>query len=369
MDVKYIALYLPQFHPIEENDRWWGKGFTEWTNISKAKPLFKGHSQPVFPADLGYYDLRVEQTRVDQAAMAKEYGIDGFCYYHYWFKGKKLLERPASEMLASKKPDFPFCFCWANETWSRRWTGEEQEVLIKQDYSEEDDKAHAHYLIPFFSDHRYITVNGRPLFVIYRPQDLPNPAKTIETFKTICLAEGVKEPFMVASNSHLWDNEKILSFGFDAVLNFRPQLGILPYANEDEFIFKRLIRNLKKFGVFNGSLKLFDYAEALEIMKIIEPENFDQIIPSVFVGWDNTPRRGSRGIVIQDSHPDLFEKELLRITEKLTRSNSNIVFMNAWNEWAEGNKLEPDKQFLKGYLESIQNVKQKFNEIEHEISQ
>jgi hypothetical protein len=359
MDLRYIALYLPQFHPIKENNEWWGEGFTEWTNVAKAKPLFNGHKQPILPADFGFYDLRLEQTRIEQAQMAKEYGIDGFCYYHYWFHGKRLLERPANDLLNSKKPDFPFCFCWANETWSRRWIGDEKEVLIKQEYSDKDDEEHANYLCEFFSDERYIKVDGRPVFVIYRPGDLPNATKTIETIKRIALEKGLKEPFLVASNSHLWDNEQLLSFGFDSILNFRPQLGILPYANSDEFSWGRLKRNLKKYKLLDGKLKIFDYNEAVEIMQIIEPENFDQIIPSVFVGWDNTARRGKNGIVMKDNHPEYFEKELLRVTEKLSKSNSKsqILFINAWNEWAEGNKLEPDSMQSNKHLEVVKKIK------------
>lgn len=359
MDLKYIALYLPQFHPISENNTWWGNGFTEWTNVTKAKTLFKGHNQPILPADLGYYDLRLEQTRIDQAAMAKEHGIDGFCYYHYWFHGKKLLERPATEMLISKKPDFPFCFCWANETWSRRWTGDEKEILIKQEYSVEDDRNHAQYLSSVFSDERYITIEGRPLFVIYRPGDLPDPKHTIETIKETALSNGLKEPFIVASNSHQWDNEKLLNDGFDSILNFRPQLGILPFANSDDFSWGRLKRNFKKYGLLDGQLKLFDYQEAIKIMQIIEPENFDKIIPSVFVGWDNSARRGKKGIVMLDNNSKYFEEELLRITNKLknSKSNSNIIFINAWNEWAEGNKLEPDVKMGKLHLEVVKKIK------------
>lgn len=359
MGLKYIALYLPQFHPIEENNKWWGKGFTEWTNVTRAVPLFKNHRQPILPADLGFYDLRVEETRMEQAQMARDYGIDGFCYYHYWFNGHKMLERPATEVLKSGKPDFPFCFCWANETWSRRWIGEEKEVLMKQEYSAEDDNIHARYLLSFFADSRYIRIQGRPLFVIYRPGDLPNAAQTVATFKNIAIQNGLPEPFMVASNSHEWDNKKLMSNGFDATLNFRPQLGILPYANSDEFYWGRLKRNLLKFGIPDGKLKLFDYKEALEIMQLIEPDSFDKVIPSVFVGWDNTARRGSKGIVMQNNEPHIFEKELLRVTNKLLQSSTQepVVFINAWNEWAEGNKLEPDNYYGNAHLAAVKNVK------------
>lgn len=359
MEAKFIALYLPQFHPIKENNQWWGEGFTEWTNVTKTQPLFKGHQQPVFPADLGFYDLRLSESREAQAALAKQYGIDGFCYYHYWFNGKKLLERPITEVLETQKPDFPFCFCWANETWSRRWIGEEKEILIKQDYSDEDDKNHAEYLCKFFADNRYIKVNNRSLFAIYRPGDLPNPEKTINTIKQTAVKKGLKEPFIVASNSHLWNNQKLLSYGFDAILNFRPQLGILPYSTFDEFSWGRWWRNLSKFNINNGSLKIFTYEEAINEMQLVEPENFNNIIPCVFVGWDNTPRRGKKGIVMINNKPQLFENEIARVSKKLKAAENNlgIIFVNAWNEWAEGNKLEPDTINGHKYLEVIKKFK------------
>lgn len=355
MDVRYIALYLPQFHPTKENNEWWGTGFTEWTNVTKARSLFKGHYQPQLPADLGFYDLRVAETREAQAEMAKEYGIEGFCYYHYWFNGKRLLERPFTEVLSSGKPDFPFCLCWANETWSRRWIGVEKEVLVKQEYSDEDDRAHASYLANAFADKRYIQVNGRPLFVIYRPGDLPNVSATIEIIKSTCYKLNKTEPFLVASNSHLWDNAKLLSYGFDAILNFRPQLGVLPYATSDEFSWGRLKRNLLNFKLISGKLKLFTYEEALETMQLVEPSDFDNVIPCVFVGWDNTARRGEKGIVMMNNSPELFHKELKRTVTKLKKSTNNpgIVFLNAWNEWAEGNKLEPDLVTGSSYLEIV----------------
>ncbi len=182
--IKAIAIHLPQFHPTPENDEWWGTGFTEWTNVAKAQPLFPKHYQPHLPADLGFYDLRLAETRNVQAEMAKAYGIYGFCYYHYWFNGKRILEKPLDEILAKKEPAFPFMLCWANETWSRRWLGEEKEILIKQTYSEKDDYNHAEWLCKMvFSDSRYITINGRPAFMFYRPHDLPDYKKTLQVFK------------------------------------------------------------------------------------------------------------------------------------------------------------------------------------------
>lgn len=358
MKIKPIAIYLPQFHPILENDLWWGRGFTEWTNVTKACPLFKRHYQPHLPSDLGFYDLRCKETRIEQAELAKLHGIEGFAYYHYWFHGKRLLERPFDEVLTSNEPDFPFCLFWANETWSRRWLGEEKEILIKQKYSAIDDINHANFLTKVFLDKRYITVNGRPVFIIYRPGDLPNISRTVETIKNISLERLSVEPYLVASNSHLGSTEGILQSGFDAILNFRPQLGVLPNAFNDNFSYNRLRKNVLEHKTCSGRLKIYNYTEAINLMRKIEPEFFENIIPSVFVGWDNSARRGLKGVVIKNNFPEIFKKELQRVIQKINASNSNprLVFINAWNEWAEGNHLEPDKKNGTAYLRVIKSI-------------
>jgi hypothetical protein len=358
--IKPIAIYLPQFHPVPENDEWWGKGFTEWTNVSKAKPLYKNHYQPRLPADHGYYDLRLAEVREQQAALAKSYGIHGFCYYHYWFNGKRLIDRPFEEVLSSGSPDFPFMLCWANETWSRRWLGEEKEILLKQTYSGEDDYAHGKYLAKVFSDKRYIKQNGRPVFIIYRPKDFPDINATLKIFRKICIDANGVDPYFVASNSH-WGgkgSEEIKLMGFDAIFNFRPQLGALPDAFEDEFTYQRYRRNFLKHGVADGKLKLYSYKEALKFMEAVEPASFENIMPCVFVGWDNTPRRNEKGIIIYDNTADLFEKELLRIKNKMLQSKNHeqFLFINAWNEWAEGNHLEPDQKNKHIYLQAVKNI-------------
>lgn len=356
--VQVIAIYLPQFHPIPENDEWWGKGFTEWTNVTKAKALFKGHQQPKLPTDLGFYDLRNPETRIQQAHLAKQYGIEGFAYYHYWFKGEQLLERPFNEVLNSDEPDFPFCLIWANETWSRRWLGEEKEILKKQAYSLEDDIAHANYLVKAFIDKRYITIEGRPIFIIYRPKDLPNMVETINTIKTISIKEIGIEPFIIANNYQLNDSSELLNKGFDAIFSFRPQLGELPHAFHDGYLQKRLLYNIKKNRLFSGLYKVYSYGNALQLMEDKEPSNFNNIIPCVFVGWDNTARRGENGIIIKNNTPALFEKELQRVKNKLLCSENNLglLFINAWNEWAEGNYLEPDLINKSSYLQAVKNV-------------
>lgn len=354
--IKAIAIYLPQFHPIPENDGWWGKGFTEWTNVSRSYPLFKKHNQPRIPTDLGYYDLRVKEIRSEQARLAKKYGIHGFMYYHYWFNGKQLLERPVKEILRTGEPDFPFCLCWANETWSRRWLGEEKEVLIHQDYSPEDDVNHSLWLCEAFSDHRYIKVNDRPVFTIYRPMDFPNPEATIHRIKETVIKQGLKEPYIIGSNSHAQDitPHKI---GLDAVLNFEPQLSMLPEFTNDQWSWGKIFRNLRQ-GVLSPSMKIYDYREAKELM---QKRSFEYpYYPCIMVGWDNTPRRGKRAIIIKNQRPDIFEESLRFGLEKLNSFRAHLderfLFINAWNEWAEGNYLEPCLENGHSYLEAIKKV-------------
>jgi lipopolysaccharide biosynthesis protein len=257
--IKAIAFYLPQFHPIPENDAWWGKGFTEWTNVVKAKPLFGKHYQPHLPADLGFYDLRLPETRQAQARLAQEAGLYGFCYYHYWFHGYRLLERPFNEVLASGEPDFPFCLCWANETWSRDWIGQERDILIQQTYSEEDDRQHACWLSRVFLDHRYITHKGRPVFLLYSVPRHPNAARFCEILRETCRQSGTQNPYLIGVDGHcpFQDTRKQ---GFDTTLHFEPQLSALPECFSDRWSVRRYIRNLR-LGVRSGRMKLYDYRE------------------------------------------------------------------------------------------------------------
>ena len=357
-ELRTIAIHLPQFHPIYENNQWWGNGFTEWTNVTKAKPLFKGHHQPNLPTDLGFYDLRLEEARLAQELLAKQYGIYGFCYYHYWFKGKLLLQEPTERKLQNSKEDLPFMFFWANETWSRRWLGEEKEVLIKQEYSPEDDLQHIKYLIRFIKDKRYIRVSGKPVFIIYRPTDLPNPSATLDIFRNYVKSEIGEDLILVASNSHCRDVERLFSYGFDYVLDFKPQLSALEYAFDDRFLIKRLIKNYSSHKVFSAKYKVYTYQEALALMQSIEPKSFERILPCAFVSWDNTPRRNKNGIIIQDSNPELFRSELIRLRDKvnLAKDNLGLIIINAWNEWAEGNYLEPDIKNGTSFLEVIKEI-------------
>ncbi len=349
--IKPIAIYLPQFHPIPENDEWWGKGFTEWTNVTKAPPLFKGHYQPHLPTDLGFYDLRLEESRLAQEALAKQYGIYGFCYYHYWFNGKRLLHEPLDRKIKNPKEEFPFMLCWANETWSRRWLGEEKEILIEQTYNEEDDLKHISWLVTIFRDSRYIKVNDRPVFIFYRPAYLPDVKKTIALFRRECLKNGLSNPYLIASNSHSRIN--YLELGFDDILNFQPKLDFLPNAFDDNKSSKKYLSNLFK-GIFSSTLKVYDYNEAKEKMKITFDYNY---IPCSFVGWDNTARRGEKGIIIKNQNVDFFIKEIeenIKDVQSQNRGDDNqFIFINAWNEWAEGNHLEPDMKNGLTYLKAL----------------
>lgn len=351
---KLIALYVPQYHPIPENDLWWGKGFTEWTNVAKSKPLYPGHYQPRIPADLGFYDLRLPEVRDRQAMLAMEHGLYGFCYYHFWFAGQQLLNRPFDEVLQSGEPRFPFCLCWVNETWSRRWLGEEKNILIEQTYSEEDDHTHARWLMHAFADRRYIRIGERPLFFIYRPTHLPDPHRTNDTIRSTALKAGLPDPYLVGVDAHrrMTDYRQM---GFDTTLNFTPQLGLLADAFNDGFSASRLVRNARK-GILSGDLKVYDYETAWRIMFEARPA-FPHI-PTVFVGWDNTPRRGRDGIIIANSTPQKFAEALRQTLASVDdrANNERIVIIDAWNEWAEGNYLEPDMKHGRAYLEAVRNV-------------
>ncbi len=351
---KVLAIHLPQFHPFEQNDEWWGKGFTEWTNVASARKLFNGHYQPHVPADLGFYDLRLPETRLQQAAMAAAHNIDGFCYYHYWFSGTRLMKEPVDAILESGQPDFPFCFFWANESWSRRWVGEEKEVLIRQEYSFEDDRKHAEWLVKAFADKRYIKVDGRPLFLIYKPFDLPDPRKTISVFEEVCKAHGVDKPYFVASNSHNMDIDP-RTMGFDHAIHFQTRHHVLSQFMNDGPTLKKFLRNLSK-GILSPSLKVYDYKDyKARIRKL----NFSyEGFPCVMVGFDNTARRGDKAIIITNQNVEDFKTSLLDAVHDVKdfQPEEKLIFINAWNEWAEGNHLEPDLKDGLSYLQAVKEV-------------
>lgn len=351
--VKPIAIHLPQFHPFPENDEWWGTGFTEWTNVTKAKPLFKGHYQPHLPADLGFYDLRLEEARIAQAELAKEYGIYGFCYYHYWFNGKRLLQQPLDAIIASKKPDFPFMLCWANENWSRRWDGQDHEVLIQQEYSTTDDLEHIRFLCEhFFSDSRYIKVDGKPFIIIYRPGLFPDIKKTIGIWRKEAQLSGIGD-LHVGFMNHFSYQKDFKEDGFDCQIDFHPNFSDLPaqeFAPFKEKIKKKI--GLKDLPYYNNRIyKYSNYIDhVIKNMKVLQGT-----FPGITPGWDNTARRTRDAFILKDSTPVEYERWLKKIKE-VYKNEETFLFINAWNEWAEGNHLEPCQKWGKMYLEATKRV-------------
>jgi len=343
---RIIAFYLPQFHPIPENDAWWGKGFTEWTNAAKAKPLFRGHYQPHVPADLGFYDLRVPEVRAAQAVLAREYGVEGFCYYYYWFAGKRLLERPFNEVLSSGEPDFPFCLCWANATWTGVWHGEPDRVLIEQTYpGTEDYEAHFSELLRAFKDPRYMRLDGRPLYVVHRPLDIPDVRSVMVQFRAMAERAGLKGLHLIGvTPQKVWEPEH---YGFDAlVIQRMPALnGSVPWR----YPITKLRTKLA-----NKRLTVVRYKD--HVRRLITPHaSKAQYYPCLLPNWDNTPRSGMNGLVFEGSTPDLFKQHvrdaLLHVRSK--PPEHRFVFLKSWNEWAEGNHLEPDLRFGRGFLEVL----------------
>ena len=355
-NIKAIAFYLPQYHPIPENDKWWGKGFTEWTNVTKAKPLFPGHYQPHLPADLGFYDLRLPEVQQAQANLAREYGIYGFCYYHYWFNGKHLLERPLNNILASGKPDFPFCICWANENWTRRWDGLEREILIKQEYGEEDDRQHIQWLSRLFQDSRYIRIDGKPLFLVYRANNIPNPRKTTEIWREEATNLGVGDIFLCRVESFPGEHDDPSTIGFDASVEFQPDWTQMVWSSKQSIHWK-ILRKLGFAGKVYSDHKIYEYSVVVEKM-LAKPNVKYKRFPCVTPSWDNTARRKNNATILHNSTPKIYERWLKKVIQKTASNKSieKIVFINAWNEWGEGNHLEPCQKWGHAYLEATRKV-------------
>lgn len=368
--MRYLAFYLPQYHPIPENDDWWGKGFTEWTNVAKSRPRFKGHYQPHIPADLGFYDLRRQETMELQADMAQEYGLSGFCFYHYWFNGKLLLERPIEEMLARKKPNFPFCLCWANENWTKVWDGQDRDVLMHQEYSMDDCEDHIRYLANYFADSRYILVNGKPLIIIYRPDLIPDPVKYFRNWRKVLRNEfDIDDIYIVGVKSGLvkFSDDEIISSGYDAVLDFQPNRDYFPLKMSFKSLMIKTLRFapnswfqfLKRNSSLTNVISYKDLVHSIIAKKKIKLKKNCQF-PSVFPSWDNSARRNSPTI-IQNHDGHLFQKWLLSAKNQVSSysKDEQIVFINAWNEWAEGCHLEPDLENRFKFLEALASVANK----------
>ncbi|TCZ75254.1 glycosyl transferase [Paenibacillus albiflavus] len=338
--MKLIAFYLPQFHEIPENNLWWGIGFTEWTNTRKAQKLFPEHYQPREPFQDYYYDLTDEDARKWQAEIAKNYGIYGFCYYHYWFKGKRLLEKPFNEVLRTGEPDFPFCLSWANEPWSRRWDGTNHNLLMPQDYGDEKDwKEHFDYLLIAFKDERYIRVDNKPLFIIYRPAIIPRCEEMLLYWQNLAKQNGLEGIYFV----HTLSYEPLVK-GFDACIEFEPSYTLTHYGINLE---KAVDGYHQKFNVMDYDKVWSNILERAEIKK-----NFKTFL-CAFVDWDNSARIGNRAHIFKGSTPEKFSHYLTQQIKQAVKNNSEFLFINAWNEWAEGTYLEPDKKYGYRYLEAL----------------
>ncbi len=348
-----VAFYLPQFHPIPENDEWWGPGFTEWVNVVQARPRFRGHHQPHLPADLGYYDLRLAEVRAAQADLARSYGIDAFCYYHYWFEGRRLLERPFGEVLASGEPDFPFCLAWANESWTRVWNGGESQVLMRQTYSEEDDRCHLRALATAFSDRRYLRIGGRPVFLVYRPGRLPDARRTTDVWRREAERLGLGELYLCCVEAFEKEARPPGEWGFDAAVQFAPQVSLLgPRVGEPGRAARAVRRALHPRSPYRLN-QVHRYDRAVEGHLSAATPSYKRF-PCVTPGWDNSSRRRGGARVLVGSTPGAYEFWVRTVAERFAPDSpeENLLFVNAWNEWAEGNHLEPCQRWGRSYLEA-----------------
>lgn len=357
---KVIAFYLPQYHPVRENSEWFGPGFTEWTLVANAKPLFKGHIQPKIPADLGFYDLRVPEVREEQARLAKEANVYAFCYYHYWFgNGKVLLESPLNSIIQAGSPDFPFCLCWANHSWfKKQWNPKtsllDESLLVEQTYpGEEDIVNHFNYLLPIFKDSRYLKICGKLAFVIYAPKSMPDSERLITIWNELAIKNNLP------------------GFYFISYANNVPDVNNECHANYNATILA-LISNVEKKGrggrmagyvstikdrlskLLNKPLSVYEYSKAMRYF--LDPlDKQDNIFPVIVSNWDYTPRRGVGGLIFKNSTPDLFKKHVLEALEmvKGKPEENQIIFLKSWNEWGEGNYIEPDLQYGHGYINAL----------------
>jgi Glycosyltransferase WbsX len=354
---RVVALYLPQFHPIPENDLWWGPGFTEWTNVTRARPLFRGHRQPYLPGELGFYDLRLAETRIAQADLARAYGVEAFCYWHYWFAGERLLERPFAEVLASGQPDFPFCLAWANQSWTGIWHGAPGRVLKEQTYPGiADYEAHFYAVLPALTDRRYVRVGSEPLFGVYRPDELPDAHEFIETWRDLGRREGLPGIYFVGFTD---DPEWMATeAGFNcSVLHSFSGAARPVRRSAYEKVAKRLQRLTPTLPSSALTLRhrprVYDYAE-LRLEHVFGALRDDQH-PCLVSNWDNTPRSGRGGLVLHGATPELFGRQVEATLDLIAARplETRFLFIKSWNEWAEGNHLEPDSRFGRKWLEEL----------------
>lgn len=369
MKPKVIAYYLPQYHPFKENDEWWGKGFTEWTNVARAKPLFDGHDQPKIPTDLGFYDLRLPIVREQQAELAREYGVYGFCYWHYWFgNGKQLMADIFDEVLASGKPDFPFCLGWANHSWyAKNWNtndSSKDRLLIEQIYpGDEDLRMHYEYVLKAFKDPRYIKVNGKPIFTIYAPQMLPKNYKLIELWNKWAKEDGFDNGiYFIASYTpiSLDESEDIewIKNSYSAVIPTRLNRHLLNKRGGKLGL--SLKWYLHTYIGQVGFMQKYKYSDVFPYFANKEADNREYVIPTLIPNFDHSPRSQKRGYILQGSTPDLFYKQCKTIFENIRNKDNKIVWLRSWNEWGEGNYMEPDLKYGHKYLESLKRALSEF---------
>ena len=341
---RLIAFYLPQFHPIPINDEHWGKGFTEWTNVTKAQPLFDGHYQPHLPGELGFYDLRLKQSRHQQIALAKEFGIDGFCYHYYWFSGTRVLEQPMDDMLADPESDMPFCICWANENWTRRWDATDHSLILEQKYLPEDDLNFIRDLAPVLQDERYIKVDGKPFLIVYCPQHMPDARKSAETWRTYCRDNGIGEIHICGALTH--GNDDYTRFGFDSGVEFPPHNAHKGYMSHEILFHESFRGTAMQYGTVARSFLDRGYSG-------------NRIYKTVFPSWDNTARTRERAVFMYNGTPENYEYWLASTLDQVNSQQLDdpVVFINAWNEWAEGCHLEPDRRYGRAFLQATLDVK------------
>lgn len=347
--VKLIAFYLPQFHPIPENDEWWGKGFVEWTNVSKAVPQFVGHYQPHLPGELGFYDLRVPDVQKRQIELARQYGIYGFAFHYYWFNGKRLLEKPLDMFLHSKE-NFPFCICWANENWTRRWDGQENELLIAQNHSPESDLSFIQDISPILKDERYIRIDGRPLLIVYRANIIPDIKNTVKLWREYCVNNGIGNPYLVAAQTFWFEDPREVDF--DAAVEFPPHN--VSMTN---------IRSAVQISNPNYQGNVYTYSEIVT-KKTSIPQTDYKVFKTIFPGWDNEARKPERGNSFAFSTPARYKDWLIKTAEITMRDpdpDKRLVFINAWNEWGEGAHLEPDRKYGYAYLQATLDALKEIN--------
>jgi hypothetical protein len=372
LDVKLIAMYFPQLHAIPENDAWWGKGFTDWENVKSASPQYDGHYQPRVPLNQNYYDQSQLETLRWQVDLAKRHGVYGFCHYHYWFDGKQLLETPTKLILENRDIDFPFCLSWANETWSRRWDGRDHHVLIQQTHppTKESWKRHYDYLIKAWTDPRAIKVDGKPVFVIYRPQHIDKIDEMLAFWRELARQDGLPGLYLIFQKNYDLPNRNCLN-SFDAIFQFQPFEAINSSNYERDStrhsLLLKLVRNLPERyqdilrGIrakFVEEPTFYDYDATWKQIVEIRPDLMLTTFPGAFADWDNSARYKKRATIFRGASPESFAKWFAELVEGMQRRNlpENFIFLNAWNEWSEGAYLEPDQRYGYQYIEAVKRV-------------